>query len=834
MGPDLTTQAANGKAVHGRPGRAAWAGLGVRAAGPLLGAALLGIVLVALAYQFPVTHTVDIGGRDAAYVRGFYDPEPTGRPAMVGSDGTARWSRGASYLLFPQAGLPAQVTLRLRGWRASGPPPEVAVLSDGRALGRFRATGAWEEHTFAIAGGLAKPTDVLIELRAETAPLSADDPRQVGILLDRATYRVGPPPITPYPAQLLFGGLAGALVWLLVDGGRRATAGPHRRATHWPLPLALALLALAFLALTRAQPPYPYPLRGLLPAVCAGLAGLLAVRDGPRLAARAPWLADAAALGGASLWLGAVLLAARGHLVLSTPGVEKDFRVFALRSARLAGAWPAGAANADLDGVFRADGFYNLGYPLLLWLARPFTHDNPFLAGRLVAALSGALMLLAGWWLARRWLGRWPALVALLALAFSPLVVSYSLYLGTDMPFAAACAVALALLVGFGVQRPGASTEPPTARRPPPTAFLAGLAAGAAFLIRQPGLALLPLGWLAIVLLRPPGARLRPALLFGAAFLLAALPQLAVNIRDTGQPLFNQQAKNVWLAVYGGGDWGRWGEASNDIGLLGVAAADPGRFLANWWGNIVGFIGAGGEDTSEFGRAIQLRLLGFPANWLAIAGLLAWLALFLRRALRRAPLLAGGMAPAAILLLWLALYVAVVAVTFALPRFFLPSVAVYGAAAAWAVARLGALARDAAAPGAPDERAARVPLLVALLLLLLLWEKVAVGAGYVLATREAAGVGQPVATLEAARLVQAVLRPGERLAIRAPRGDDDALALAKYSAIAHLVVPLTLDAPDAPRQAGASYLLQPSPTGPPPGAAPAGQAGGYTLYRLAP
>ena len=101
----------------------------------LVAAMALGALLLALAYQIPVTHSVDVGGYDSAYVQGFYDPERAlpgqARPDLDGSDGSARWTRGQSFLLFPQAGLPAQLTLRLRGWRTAGAPPNVAVLLNG-------------------------------------------------------------------------------------------------------------------------------------------------------------------------------------------------------------------------------------------------------------------------------------------------------------------------------------------------------------------------------------------------------------------------------------------------------------------------------------------------------------------------------------------------------------------------------------------------------------------------------------------------------------------------------------------------------------------------------
>ncbi|HEY3229743.1 MAG TPA: glycosyltransferase family 39 protein, partial [Roseiflexaceae bacterium] len=416
----------------------------------LLGAMTLGALLLALVYQIPVTHDVNIGGYDAAYVQGFYDPERADAPALAGSDGSARWTRDISYILFPQAGLPAQVTLRLRG-KPGAPASEVSVwLNGARELGRFRLGAEWEQHTFAIDGGLLKPNDVVIEIRAPAAPLSADDPRPVGVLLDRATYSTGAPPITPYPTQLAYGALAAGMLYILTKN--RPTTNDRRWFSSFvrrqSFVLGLFILCSLFFVLYRAQPSYPYPLRGLLPALDAALAALLALRYGPAAARRVPALLDGLALGGIGVWMVAVLVAARSHVVLSIPGVENDFGVFARRSAQLFGTFqPGGVYPTEVDGVLRADGFYNLGYPLLLWLTRPLTADNPFLAARLIAALSGVLLLGTTWWLARRLLGRGPALIALLTLAFSPFIVEYGLYVGTDMPFAALCALALALLV---------------------------------------------------------------------------------------------------------------------------------------------------------------------------------------------------------------------------------------------------------------------------------------------------------------------------------------------------------------------------------------------------
>lgn len=791
----------------------------------MLVALALGAALIVALYQVPARHFVDIGGYDAAYARGFHDPEfverfPATPAYLEGSNGTARWSRDRSFLLFPQAGLPGSITLRLRGWRADGPPPQVSVLLNGRdLLATIQTSGAWEEHRFAITGGLLKATDIFIELRSETTVLP-DDGRKVGVLLDTAVYRVSPGSsglITPYPTQVAYGAVAAGLAWLLWH--RPPPARQHReRASQmlvrpWSI---IVLIGLAFLLLYRLQPPlYPYPLRWLLPGVNLALATALALRHGPALLVRRPALLDALVPAGVALWTAGVLLIARDHLTLSRPGVENDFGVFAGRSASLA-------------EVFRADGFYNLGYPLLLWLVRPLTADNAFLAGRLIAALSGAVVLLATCRLARsviRQITHHPspitehsfgALLALLMLGLSPFVVEYALYVGSDMPFAATMTLAVALLLSVEPSTTG-EREPGTRRLL--VVAIAGVVAGCAFLMRHPGLVLLPWGIVYCVFATgatksisqgPVRQVLLPAT-FALGFLLAALPQLTVNTLQTGQPLYNQQAKNVWLAVYGNTDWGRWDEAPNTIGLAEVILRDPARFFGNWWRNLAGFTGSGAEDTSEFGRAVQLRLLGWPANWLAITGLLAWV-YTLRRGIRRFP---AGMG----LLLLIALYVPVVSMAFILPRFFLPLAPIYAVAAAGFVGKVASLV-SRPAPTAMQRQ--RTLLAASLLLLVLLGNGFGIGGRHVLDH-------QPADEVAAIRLVQTTLAPDAQVLARVPA---DA-SLARYSAIAHRVVPWT-DTPD--HRAKADYLLWHAAFGPPPLPEPAavrvGAAEGYTLYRL--
>lgn len=768
-----------------------------------IAASLAGMALMTILCQIPVTHHIDVGRFDAAYVRGFYDPErldlPQARAYLHGSDGSARWTRAESYLLLPQAGLPAEVTIRLRGWRADGALPDIAILVDGHEVYAGATTGEWQEVRIPLRRVSLKPEDVLITVRSGVAPVSAGDPRLAGVLVDTVVYRTAQPPLQPYPAQMAWGALAGGLLFLALTGVR---GGGTARLLRLVTPLrawlvGMLLIGALYLFFYRIQPAYPYPLRGLLPGVCAALGAIVTLRYGPALAARLPVLPDVLAVSGIAVWTTAVLLAAQDHVTLAVPGVEKDFRVFATRAV-------------DLTLVMRADGFYNLGYPFLLWLFAPLTGGNSFLAARLIAALAGMLLLGAAWWLARCLLGRAPALAALVVLGLNPFVVQYALYVGSDMPFAALCTLALALLASHRIR--GSLW----------LAALAGGVAGCAFLVRHPGILLLPFGVFAFLWMRHEAreARGKPstfhALVFAFAFSIAAAPQMIVNLRDTGQPLYNQQAKNVWLAVYGDSDWGRWNEVSNDVSLTDVILEDPGRFAGAWWTHLRAFIGSGAETADNVGRASQLRLLAFPANWLAVIGLAGWLAILVyqgRKALFRshgAEEIQPSPPPFAVpLLIWVTLYTLALAVGLPLQRFFLPLAPVYALAAAWTLlVIIRALARQ--------RTLTPVRLQIGVILILLLVSQ----SGFALGVRDVID-RQPADEVAAVRLVQQTLPPEESLRVVLAPGDP----VGKYSAIAHRV---------APPGRAMRYLLHSAEAGALPDGMVVAAAGKYALVRIEP
>ena len=768
-----------------------------------IAASLAGMALMTILCQIPVTHHIDVGRFDAAYVRGFYDPErldlPQARAYLHGSDGSARWTRAESYLLLPQAGLPAEVTIRLRGWRADGALPDFAILVDSHEMYTGATTGEWQEVRIPLRRVSLKPEDVLITVRSGVAPVSAGDPRLAGVLVDTVVYRTAQPPLQPYPAQMAWGALAGGLLFLALTGVR---GGGMARLLHLVTPLrawlvGMLLIGALYLFFYRIQPAYPYPLRGLLPGVCAALGAIVTLRCGPALAARLPVLPDVLAVGGIAVWTTAVLLAAQDHVTLAVPGVEKDFRVFATRAV-------------DLALVMRADGFYNLGYPFLIWLFAPLTAGNPFLAARLIAALAGMLMLGATWWLARCLLGRGPALAALVVLGLNPFVVQYALYVGSDMPFAALCTLALALLASHRIR--GSLW----------LAALAGGVAGCAFLVRHPGVLLLPFGVFVLLWMRHEAreARGKPstfhALVFAFAFSIAAAPQVVVNLRDTGQPLYNQQAKNVWLAVYGDSDWGRWNEVSNDVSLTDVILEDPGRFAGAWWTHLRAFIGSGAETADDAGRASQLRLLAFPANWLAVIGLAGWLVIFVYHG-RKALFWSHGVEEvqpalplfAVPLLIWVTLYTLALAVGLPLQRFFLPLAPVYALAAAWTLLiTIRALARR--------RTLTPVRLQIGVILILLL----VLQSGFALGVRDVID-RQPADEVAAVRLVQQTLPPEESLRVVLAPGDP----VGKYSAIAHRV---------APTGRATRYLLHSAEAGAIPDGAVIAIAGKYALVQVRP
>jgi hypothetical protein len=369
------------------------------------------------------------------------------------------------------------------------------------------------------------------------------------------------------------------------------------------------------------------------------------------------------------------LIALQGQHHFVTPPFENDFYGFSERAQ-------------SLSAALKLNGYYPLGYPLLLWLLGPLA-GNAFAAAKVVAVAHAGILLLAGFWLSRMLLGRgWLALLGLVALALNPYFWQTALFLGTDLPWAAWQCLALGACV-WAIQR-GHDWR---------GFALAGALGGLAYLLRYTALALLPVVWLYLALAwlrRAQGARSRnalwAALAFTILFLAVALPQLYLSWRETGNPFFTSQAKNIWFGIYGEGDWqAHWGGVRSDISLWEVFTAGPWRLIGHWlrecgrWLAYSGVVIAGVNLTVfrqvALGGRVVLAILGS-----LLAGGIIWLAILKRgawRELLRLP------AAAWLLALYYLTYGLSVALVFVQPRFFIAILSVLLSAALVLLDRLG-------------------------------------------------------------------------------------------------------------------------------------------------
>jgi len=376
------------------------------------------------------------------------------------------------------------------------------------------------------------------------------------------------------------------------------------------------------------------------------------------------------------LFVVALVIVQSQHRFLTAP-YENDF--------------PGFAARADsLGAALELNGFYPLGYPLLLWAVRPAV-GSIYAAARVVAILSATFLLASAYHLGGMLPDRWHSVLLLAALALNPYMWQGALFLGTDMPWAALQVAALGVAVR-AIQQKRAVFWP-----------VAGALTGLAYLVRYTALVTVPVVWLylAVVAMRAPAERraaLRHAVGYTLAFALLALPQLWISWQATGQPFFNLQGKNVWFGVYGGGDWRvRWNDVSSQISLWQVLWLDPLALLRHWGVELVK--GAAYTVVMGSGATLTAYREGSPAArlaWVALATLLgasglalAWRARLKWREARRAASwreigLLGGYALG---------YVASIAIVFVQPRLLLAVLPLALAAVVALVAHAGRAAR---------------------------------------------------------------------------------------------------------------------------------------------
>jgi hypothetical protein len=155
--------------------------------------------------------------------------------------------------------------------------------------------------------------------------------------------------------------------------------------------------------------------------------------------------------------------------------------------------------------------------------------------------------------------------------------------------------------------------------------FAAGALLGAAYLIRYTSLTLLPV--LVIIIVWRDWRNRRAAfvalgLLLGG-FTLVALPQLVAGTVGAGNPLYTEQARNVWFGVYGDFNWtDNWGDVPAGVSVLDALRANPAAFVRHWaseFGRVLAHDGrAYAEDPLALERKVTL--------WEPLLAHLVWLA----------------------------------------------------------------------------------------------------------------------------------------------------------------------------------------------------------------
>jgi hypothetical protein len=333
------------------------------------------------------------------------------------------------------------------------------------------------------------------------------------------------------------------------------------------------------------------------------------------------------------------------------PPYENDVGGFAMRAT----SW---------QSSIRLDGFYPLGYPVLLWLLGHLA-GGVMAAAKWVAIGSSALLLGASWLLNRLLLPQEPEWLLPLFTAINPYFWQSALFFGTDMPWAGWQCLAM-VGAAFGLRK----------KRWMALGW-AGAALGIAYLMRYTAMGMWPVLLLVLAIWRPlpreSRDNLKGAIAFTLAFLIVASPQFAITWAEKGTPFFTLQAKNVWFGIYGGGDWAaRWTDARSDIGLLDVFLMGPARFIAHWaaqyarWWAYAGVIALGVSRGAldlapGWARVFLVALAAAPA---------AFMAAHLWRRRWRLPL-HGIDTTWAFLGLFFAAYGVGIALVFVQPRFYL-------------------------------------------------------------------------------------------------------------------------------------------------------------------
>jgi hypothetical protein len=311
----------------------------------------------------------------------------------------------------------------------------------------------------------------------------------------------------------------------------------------------------------------------------------------------------------ALLTLGLILFGARVHWVEEAGSAERDGFVAQAETMR--------------DGRLPRDPFRGFLYPLLVAGVAEVVGDA-FTAARLVSNLAAVGLAVLAWALAVRLGGPWAGVWALLLMAVNPNLWILGQHVTTDALFAALGG--LVWWAGLAYlergREPGGSGE----RR---TVVIGAEAFALAFSTRTSALFLLPgvlLAWWWSPA-RRQGRGLRQLLAAAALAAVLVVPHFVLRARVFGNPLHDENWKNLAFKLYGFPDWS-YLERVPYGGLWGVVTGDPAAVLRGFASELTRFA------TSGLGQLLGTQL---HAILLGVGAWVLW-----RRAPRRVLMLLGA------------------------------------------------------------------------------------------------------------------------------------------------------------------------------------------------
>lgn len=259
--------------------------------------------------------------------------------------------------------------------------------------------------------------------------------------------------------------------------------------------------------------------------------------------------------------------------------------------------------------------FYGAGYFALLRIGLSSGLDMVSY-GQLISWMGAILGLISVYLIAYHVTRQVPyALVASGLLVLHPFFRFQTLQEGTDMLAAGLQLVALAILFIDSTKSPRITRN---------TSIAAGAALGGAYLIRYTTLVFLPVSAVYLCLRDwKAGRRLAVSLgLLLGAFMIVAFPQLLASTVVKDNPVYNEQAKNVWFSIHGDFNWTEnWGTIPPDVSFVQVVRDDPSGFLSHWASEIGRFFAYDGNSYATDPLGLERKV----SLWDPFISYLVWL-----------------------------------------------------------------------------------------------------------------------------------------------------------------------------------------------------------------